>query len=113
MAGGSLGVASALTGLVAVAKWEDSQDIAALLEGVEYSVASAGQGETFAEKLSAGEAAQTDSRVLTAVSIGAGLGAIASLVIAATADTAPQAALPIPVLVPTEGGAAVLWEARW
>ena len=113
VAGGSLGVSSVLTGLMAVATWEEALDIAGLLEGVEYSVVSAGQGDAFGEKLRLGEAAQTQSRVLSAVAVGTALGAIASFVIAATADTAPHAALPVPVLVPTEGGAAVLWEARW
>ena len=111
--GGSLAASSLFFGVSGAIAWSDAQEIADELEGTEFGAHQDQSLESFREQLDDGELSQTESRILSAAAIGSGIGSIISLVLAARSAARPQTAMTPPVVLPTSGGAAVLWEARW
>ncbi len=111
--GGSLAASSLFFGVSGAIAWSDARDIAEELEETEFGAHSNQSPESFREQLEDGELSQTESRILSAAAIGSGIGSIISLVLAARSAARPRSAMAPPVVLPTVGGAAVLWETRW
>ncbi len=111
--GGSLAASSLFFGVSGAIAWSDAVDVGQELEGTEYGAQEGENPESFREQLEDGNLSQTESRILSAAAIGSGIGSIISLVLAARSAARPRSAMAPPVIVPTAGGAAVLWETRW
>ena len=109
----SLAASSLFFGVSGAIAWSDARDIAEELEETEFGAHPNQSPESFREQLEDGELSQTESRILSAAAIGSGIGSIISLVLAARNAARPRSAMAPPVVLPTVGGAAVLWETRW
>jgi len=110
----SLAAGSAGTGIAAAISWGLAMERSNELTSHENptlhsdSTDTSNSPNTFKE----GESYAAATPRLAAVSVGLGLGAAVAFIIHAATANQPQAAAP-PLLVPTVGGAAVVWEARW
>jgi len=109
--GGSLAAASAAFGVAGGAFWQNSQDTASDLKRNEFAAQDGQDTAGFDDRWNDGEMRFERSRICTIVSVATGLGAVASFVIAATSK--PRGGVALPLLVPTDSGAALTWEARW
>jgi hypothetical protein len=110
--GAALAAGSLATGIAAADRWRRAIGSGAALEL---------DGQRGNEILSlkddlrfqAGENEALATTVLGAVSAGLGAGAVVAFIISGATASSSHAAIAPPLLLPTPGGAAVLWELRW
>jgi len=111
--GGSLALCSSIFAVSAASLWNRSQETADLLKAAEYATREGEGAITFQNQFEHGRQKAQESQISSAVSVATGIGSIVAFVVAATGGKAPGAAAGSPLLLPTAGGAAILWEGRW
>jgi hypothetical protein len=111
--GGSLAVVSAVTAINAASLWNRSQETSDLLKTAEYATREGESPATFRNQFEDGRQRAQESQISSAVSVATGIGSIVSFVVAATGGRAGGIAAGSALLLPTAGGAAVLWEGQW